>query len=132
MKIFDKTYDVLERKLDLYARRHEVLAGNVANNETPNFRARELNFAGELEKALSGSEGVLKRTDAQHLDVSGSEGAHVVFDNSGAVGADGNNVDLDISMGKLMANSRTYGETVDILSSKLQILKLVLGSRGGS
>ena len=55
MKLFDKTFDVLEKSMDLHFKRHSVLASNVANSETPGYKAREIDFAGELERALGES-----------------------------------------------------------------------------
>ena len=132
MNLFDKTYELLEKKLDLAAKRHVLLSSNVANSETPNFRARELDFAGELQKVIGSETDPLVKTNPQHMDLSSAEHAHVVLDNSGEMGADGNNVDLDVQMGKLMTNARSYGGTVDILSNKFRLLRMVVGPRGGA
>lgn len=131
MEIFDKTFSALEKKMDLHFRRHVTLAGNIANSETPNFRAREVDFAGELEKALGEKKEVLVKTHPQHMDLSSHEGAHVVFDNSTPVGADGNNVDLDIATGKLSSNAREYSGAANLMMIKLRILRMAAMGRGG-
>ena len=123
MKIFNRTFDVLERSMDLRFKRHAVLSGNVANSETPNYRAREMDFAGELERIVGEETKSLTKTDAKHMDISAVEGAHITFDNTGMVGADGNNVDLDISMGKLSENARSYGGSVNLMGLQLRLLK---------
>ncbi len=131
MKLFDPTFQAIEKKLDLTLRRHTVLTSNIANNETPNFRARDVNFASEIEKALGSNKDELKKTNPMHLDVNGLSGEHIYFDNSMHVGADGNNVDLDIQMGKLSANSRSYSGALNLLTVKLRMLKAAAMGRAG-
>lgn len=130
MKIFNRTFDVLERSMDLRFKRHAVLSGNVANSETPNYRAREVSFADELERIVGQDVKSLTKTDAKHMDISSVEGAHITYDDSGMVGADGNNVDLDISMGKLAENARSYGGSVNLIGLQLRLLKNAARGRG--
>lgn len=131
MKLFDKTCDVIEKSMDLRFRRHMVLSSNVANSETPNYQARELDFSGELDKALGrGSEPVVK-TNPLHMDLASGSGSHTVLDTSGAMGADGNNVDLDIAMGKIAENSRAYSNATTWLGVQLRLLKTAARGRVG-
>ncbi|HQH27400.1 MAG TPA: flagellar basal body rod protein FlgB, partial [Oligoflexia bacterium] len=95
MDLFDNTLKALERSLDLYYKRHQILASNAANSETPKYQARELDFAGELDKALGNAAEPLVKTNPLHMDLTTSEGPRILPDNTGAVGADGNNVDID-------------------------------------
>ena len=132
MKLFDDTFNVLNKAMDLRFKRHEVLASNVANSETPNYRARELDFAGELERASNATTGPLLKTNPKHLDVGGSNGSHIIFDDTGAVGADGNNVDLDISTAKLSSNSSAYDSASNYLSIKFRMLRNAARGRGGA
>ena len=133
MKIFnDKSFLMMEKALDLHMKRHTVLTSNVANSETPGYRAREVNFAGELEKIVNGEKSQeLTKTNARHIDIASDESSHIVFDNSGAVGADGNNVDLDISMGKISNNAQGYNHAVSLLTMKLRLLRDLATGRGG-
>jgi flagellar basal-body rod protein FlgB len=71
----------LERVLDLSAFRHQVIAGNLANVDTPGYRARDLRpFAGEIEQAMAGDEpsftpvaheirGLMERPDGNDVSV---------------------------------------------------------------
>jgi len=131
LKIFDKTFGALERRMDLALKRHTVLSSNVANAETPNYRAREVDFAGALKQALgANSSDPLEKTNPKHMSVGGSGQEFITFDNTGAVGADGNNVDLDITMGKLSRNSATYEHSVSLLQMKLRLLRMAARGRG--
>jgi len=71
----------LERVLDLSAFRHQVIASNLANVDTPGYRTRDLRpFAGEIEQAMAGEEpsftpvaheirGLLERPDGNNVSV---------------------------------------------------------------
>lgn len=132
MKIFDQNYRGLEKVMDLSYKRHTVLTSNVANSETPNFRARELDFGGELLKALSMEEKTMQTTDSRQFNGLGDPaGARVVFDRLGEIGADGNNVDLDLQMGKLSTNSETYQGAINFIAAKLRMLRSAI-NRGGA
>ena len=130
MKIFDKTMEVMEKSLDVRMKRHALLVSNVANAETPGYRARDLDFGGEIEAAMNrGSE--IQKSNPKHMDLSGSDGAHAVLDDGGAMRADGNNVDLDLAMGKLAQNAGAIESTADYLTLKLRLLRLAARSGGG-
>ncbi len=132
MKIFDSTLQAIERKLDLSIKRHAILSGNIANQETPNYVAREYDFGREIESALGSDSDTITRTNGRHMDIGGSSNSHVSIDKSTPFGADGNNVDLDIEMGKLSANSRDYNSSINLLTVKLKMLKAaVSGGKGG-
>lgn len=132
INLFDNTFNAIEKNLDLRMRRHTVLSSNIANNETPNYKARELDFAGELQRALGNNPSELKRTDSKHMDVGAFTQAHVILDQTSPVGADGNNVDLDIAMGKLATNGKAYSSAADYLNMKLRLIRFAAsGGRGG-
>ena len=138
MKIFNEKSILLGQKvLDLAHRRHGVLVSNAANSETPGFRAKDLSFAGELESIWAADKANsperLTRTSALHMDagIGPSYRAKVVNDNVGTVGADGNNVDLDINMGKISANAGQYKNAISLLTTKMRILKGSIRSGGG-
>jgi flagellar basal-body rod protein FlgB len=122
MKIFDSQIEGLRKSLDLTWRRNEAINSNIANAETPQYRAVDLNFAGELNRALLGGQSELKTTNSKHLDLSTSQLAHLSPDLSGATKSDGNNVDIDIQMGRLAYNSGKYSLSTSVLRKKLQFI----------
>ena len=132
MKLFDNSFTTLEKALDLRFKRHAVLSSNVANSETPNYRARELDFSGELTRVMTGdSTSPLERTNSQHMDIEGADQAHIIYDNSGAMGSDGNNVDLDLAMGKIGENSGAFETTANYLLLKLRTIRAAARGAGG-
>ena len=65
--------DFHAQALMLRSRRNEILASNIANAATPNFKARDLSFDAQIKKHVSGT-GPLKVTHGQHLDTAISVG----------------------------------------------------------
>lgn len=124
--IFKEVLPGLQKTMQLTYRRNDAITANIANAETPQYRAVDLNFANELEKAYNKDNGSLLKTNAKHLDSSGQSNAHLVQDYSGATKADGNNVDLDIQMGRLAYNSGRYSIAAQLMRKHLQLLKTAI------
>ncbi len=89
---------VLEKGLDASSLRQKVLADNVANVDTPEFKRSDVNFQAVLDTALGGEAGTLplRMTLPQHLPGLSGEAPAVVRDNSTTLRNDGNNVDIDV------------------------------------
>ena len=119
--LFDPTFEGLAGALTLHQRRHEVVASNLANVETPGFRARELDFKAALEDAFAG--------EAPEA-VAGARAPEVVEDRTAPPRADGNTVDLDLQMAKLSANAGRYVALARILGQRIALLRQAIeGSR---
>ena len=128
--IFDTTISGLERQMDLTYARNQALTSNIANATTPQYRAVDVNFGLELERAFNKAEEPLLRTNKNHMDVSSLEGPHTVADYSGVTRADGNNVDLDLQMGRLASNSSAYGGAVNLIRKKLGLIRTAIREAG--
>ncbi len=124
-KFLDRTFPGVSKALDLTWRRNEAITSNIANAETPGYRAVDLNFTSELQRAFAeGEESAnLKTTSAKHMDISSSGEAHLMPDYSGVTKADGNNVDIDIQMARLAYNSGKYSTASNIIRKQLSLLK---------
>ena len=109
---FDRSLQLLERSLDLRLRRHEILASNLANIDTPNYRARDLRFEGFLREA----EGAPGQVD---LEAS----AEVVEDPTPSGTLDGNNVDLDATAARLAENAVRYRAALELVRRKLALVR---------
>lgn len=137
--IFAGTVNLLAKTLDLRARNHTHLAGNIANAETPNFVAKSLSFENELKGALKGSQAGLSSTvtpHPRHIPVKGASAK--IEDVQGTVeeapasisGRDGNRVDIEREMGKLAENQILYNASIQILAKKFEGLKYAV--KGGN
>ena len=127
-RFFNSQIGGLTKAMDLSQRRNEIIASNIANADTPGYRAGDLDFSGELEKAFGAANGSsLAKTNQGHMDLSSESGsAHIVEDYSGATKADGNNVDIDIQMGQLAQNAGRYTSAATLILKQLVILKLAI------
>ncbi len=129
--ILDNTVRGLHKALDLTWRRNEAIASNVANAETPKYRAVDLSFAGELDRAFGDTTTSLSQTHAQHMDVNVNSTAHTIADFSGMTKADGNNVDIDIQMGRLSFNSAKYNAAATALRRKFAFIRNAINETKG-
>lgn len=131
-KFFNQQLGGLTRAMDLSQRRNEVIASNIANADTPGFKAGDLDFSGELKKAFGeGGDKNLLRTNSKHLGLSSTDGsAHIVEDHSGAMKADGNNVDIDVQMGQLAQNAGRYTSAATLIRKQLGLIKLAIREGG--
>ncbi len=123
----------VQNALNLRARRHEILAGNIANSDTPNFKARDLDFSAALKNAMGVDGGPLKltRTHGGHLDASGSAtgGGHVKYRSSVQPSLDGNTVDPDVERAHFTENSLHYQFMLDRAASSFKTMGLAIGSQ---
>jgi flagellar basal-body rod protein FlgB len=113
--IFDPTMRGLTEALTLHQKRHEVLASNLANVETPGFRAQDLDFASALKEAFQE-----KPAEFEGL---GDPTPRRVEDTSAPARADGNTVDLDLQMAKLGMNGGRYVSLARILALRVGLLR---------
>jgi flagellar basal-body rod protein FlgB len=114
--LFDPTFQGLADSLTLHQRRHEVVASNLANVETPGYRARELDFKAALEDAFEGGH-------AAEDPMTAGRAPEIVEDRGAPPRADGNTVDLDLQMAKLSANGGRYVALARILGQRIALLR---------
>lgn len=122
----------LQVALDGLAQRQRAIANNVANAETPNFKASEVRFEDYLTAALTqhGAGLPLQRTAAGHLSTQPSNLADVRPTESivqtTSYRNDGNNVDIDAQMSLLADTQLRYSALSQVLSSRLGDLRTVI------
>jgi flagellar basal-body rod protein FlgB len=115
------TIDNLQAALTYHRERHTVLAGNIANLDTPNFRSQD------LARAPGGSE-ALTVTHEGHIGASAIPDTITTFDDGGAqAGPDGNAVSLERELAKIDANRTRYSTTTELVSRRLAMLKYAAG-----
>ena len=130
MRIFGSV-ERLHAALDYHLQRQNLLAANLANVDTPNYRCRDLvrsapSFEGELGTALATTE------DGHLAGAAASSGSRVEIDRSVAPGADGNSVNLDREVVKISANHLRYEALSTLTSQRLsQIAWAATDGRGG-
>lgn len=124
MELFDKNIQVLEKSMDMYLVRHAVIADNIANAETPQFKARRVDFEQELQRATDQQDSGLGRNIA-------SITPNVYQDIDSEVGSDLNTVDMDREMADMTKNDLKYSAATQSISKKFALLKYAIGGEGG-
>ena len=134
MNSIDKALDFDSKVLSLRGYRQQVLASNIANADTPNYKAMDIDFAKVLQSASANMSGSvdLKRTDAHHLEAKGGgvAGAKPMYRTSVQPSIDGNTVDTNIEQAQFSENALQYMATLQIMNGKIQSTLLAL--RGGN
>jgi flagellar basal-body rod protein FlgB len=129
----DQEIAFVRSALDLRARRQEVLAANIANSDTPNYKARDLDFAAALKNVMgAGGNIAMARTSPLHLDGAGSAGAagaHVMFRSAVQPSLDGNTVDVDVERAHFAENALHYQFLIDRAASSFRTMGQALSER---
>lgn len=120
--------------LSLRAARQELLASNIANADTPNFKAKDIDFASALKGAISGSSPKLAMaaTAQAHLSNAGDGnsvmGEPVKYRTAAQPSADGNTVDMDVELAQFADNALRYEASVKFVSDDIKkILTAIQG-----
>jgi flagellar basal-body rod protein FlgB len=118
--------------LSLRASRQELIASNIANADTPNYKAKDIDFAKALQGALAGSaaQQPLATTSSGHLSGSnpGVLGAPLMYRTAIQPSADGNTVDMDVERAQFADNALRYEASVKFISDDIkQILTAIQG-----
>ncbi|KAA0014459.1 flagellar basal body rod protein FlgB [Billgrantia pellis] len=126
----EAAFNFHQQALGLRQERHKVLASNIANADTPNYKARDIDFASELKKAVehggAGGEGLaLARTSDRHLAGQGlaSPRQELLYRVPDQPSLDGNTVDMDRERTQFADNSVRYQAALTILNRRIQGLK---------
>jgi flagellar basal-body rod protein FlgB len=135
--MFDTTINLLGKSLDLRAQNHNRISANIANAETPNYTPTTLSFEKELQGALRDKGSATPpMTNARHIPLRGEAASidlvqgTVLETPANSPGLDGNGVELESEMGKMMGNQIMYNADVQFLSKKFAALTLAI--KGGN
>lgn len=114
----DRSMKILDKMLDVAAYRQKILASNVANADTPNYKAKDISFQKEMNAALEAS---------KHGKAGGSPQSYEIYETTNTMqNMDGNTVNLDIEMAKVAENALIYNTAVQLKSMKIRILKSII------
>ncbi len=115
--------------LDLRVKRQEILASNIANADTPYYKARDIDFSKELKKALHGKTDLKERgslplntTSARHFNILAPD-LSLQYHQEYQSAVDNNTVEMDVERTKFLENSLQYQILTRLISQKLQGLK---------
>jgi flagellar basal-body rod protein FlgB len=120
----------LEKTLDAAWLRHEVIANNISNVDTPNFKSAHVEFESVLKNALEGSKIEMKKTRPEHLNPGGKSLSDikpaVALDNDTTMRMDGNNVDIEKEQINMVKNAIQYNTLIEKISKEFSRIKLAV------
>ncbi|MFZ4535654.1 flagellar basal body rod protein FlgB [Propionivibrio sp.] len=122
----DNAFAFQQQALGLRTHRMQILAGNIANADTPNFKARDFDFSSALKEAVAGRSAgnlAMATTTARHLTGSLDDGpAHLMYRTPSQGSVDGNTVDMDIERAQFSENAIQLEAGVRFITGKFKTL----------
>ncbi|MBA4368472.1 MAG: flagellar basal body rod protein FlgB [Desulfobacterium sp.] len=129
---FDRTYELLGKSLDISARRHSLITGNIANMDTVGYQPKDLDFNETLQTAMKKGGGKLRGTHPGHMK---HRSEKIIYEGETRINsADPHNLDsvnIDTEMTNLISNNGMYKTSVEMLLRKIAILRQSI-TEGGS
>ena len=123
---FDDALAFQSKALGLRAYRQQILAENIANADTPNYKARDFQFKSALDAAMAGrSTGnlALERSAVGHLaGTAGMAKAELTFRQPVQSSADGNTVEMDVERAEFAENALRYEAGLTFISGRIKTL----------
>ena len=125
---FDSYLGVHEPALHIRAKRAHVLASNLANVDTPHFKARDIDFGEALKAATAGnSHAMLRATHANHIQPgSFLPGYDLQYRNPYQSSLDGNTVEHQVELAAYSDNAMRYLANLRFLSGKFNTLRTAI------
>jgi len=129
--MFDNVFGIHEQALLLHGQRLSVLAANLANVDTPNYKARDIDFAE-----------VLGKTDADSpLPVTVTNAAHMTLQNDGLssgelkyripyqASLDGNTVEMPVEQAAFAENNVRYQASLTFINNQISLLQFAIAGQ---
>lgn len=128
------SFQRLEGAIHAASLRHQVLANNIANVDTPNFKRSDVAFEEMLSQAIGrdGPGGLSgRRTDPRHIaiGVRNDAAASVVTEDSTVINNNRNNVDIDKEMSLVAENQLRYNLYVQQVSHQAKMMRIGIEGR---
>ena len=124
----DREIGFMEKGLKLRSQRQQVLATNIANADTPNYKAQDIDFNKAMKSALSGSgtNSGLVTTNPRHVTDVSQGAAQVQARKQLQNSADANTVDMDVEQSQFAENALQYETLVTLINSNFKNINSVM------
>ena len=132
-RIFGHTYQMMSNSMDISAKRHNLITGNIANMDTIGYTPSDLDFQQTLARAMEGPEpDYVTKTNERHLSplYGASPWAPKGEDSETVDIYHLDSVDIDTEMMHLMENNVKYKSTTEMLLRKMKILNYAIDEGG--
>jgi len=124
---FGKNFELHARGMQLRGQRAEILASNIANADTPGYKAKGMDFQKAMQQASQQQQMGMSRTNAKHFDVRTELNNNVDFRTPDQPDTgDGNTVDVQVERNLYLENSIEYQAGVQFLTGSIKAMKNVI------
>lgn len=124
---FDSALGIHQQALALRSQRAEILASNIANADTPGYKARDIDFKSALASVDAQSSGALSRTNAKHIQINTAENnTEVLYRVPNQSSLDGNTVDGLVEKSEFAENALRYQASLSFIDGKIKGLKAAI------
>ena len=120
---FDAAFGIHPQALIARAWRSKLLAQNIANADTPGYRARDLDFSSVFERAAANN----LAADRRHLGLGGAQAA-VMYRTPTQSSLDANSVDAHAEKARFLENAIRYQASLTFLNHRIEALRVALGA----
>lgn len=129
--MFENIFGIHERALLLHGQRVGVLAANLANADTPHFKARDLDFAALLARTDVSEPLSMRTTQAAHIASSDAEsaGGELKYRNPYQASLDGNTVEMPVEQAAFSENNVRYQASLALINLKVAGLQLAIAGQ---
>ncbi len=121
----DNAFAFQEKAIGLRAYRQQILAGNIANADTPHYKARDFDFSNALKEAVAGrSSGNVQMATTAKGHIAGNADAataRLMYRTPAQASVDGNTVDMDIERGQFSENAIQYEASIAFISHQIKL-----------
>ena len=121
--------------IDLRSQRQAVIASNIANADTPHYKARDMDFSSALRGAVQGRTGqplALATTASRHMAMSGIATApNLQYRPEMQSSVDGNTVDMDSERSAMAENSLQYEASITFINGLLKSMQTAISGQNG-
>jgi len=131
----DQQMGTLRTAANLRAYRQELLASNMANADTPQYKARDIDFQASLENALSGRSAgaTMSRTSPRHLAAvgangpgNGPQGTNARYRTEFQANVDGNTVNMDVERSAFAENAVQLETALTLIREEFRRLQTAI------
>ncbi|OZB59669.1 MAG: flagellar basal-body rod protein FlgB [Lysobacterales bacterium 14-68-21] len=124
----DNLFGIHTQALGLWQRRSEVLASNLANADTPGYKARDIDFRAALEQASGQSDGQLPLSapSAGQIDPVAQQADKLLWRNPSQPSMDGNTVDEQVEQANFAANGVHYQASLAFITAQIRMLRTAI------
>jgi flagellar basal-body rod protein FlgB len=128
--MFEHIFGIHEQALLVHGERLSVLTNNLANADTPGYKARDIDFREVLQGADTDAPLALAATEPGHMSaMTGIAGATLKYRNPYQASLDGNTVEMPVEQAAFAENNVRYQASLTFINNRIADLQYVLSGQ---